>query len=130
MAAANWTAVRWPGAANLVVPRAAIRSRPRALYALIEAMFNGTSPARHDDIAPDTRLVYQLQRGAWPHTMYGMVPMAHVFERLWFAIFDVHYSPHQANYDARAPATDASYVVKTPESKELTAASKRARSRL
>jgi hypothetical protein len=118
VAAANWTAVRWPTSANLVVPRAAVRSRPRALYALIEQMFNGTLPASRDDIARNTRLVYQMQQ---PSQMYGMYLMGHVFERLWFAIFDVNYSPHQADYDTRPPATDTSYVVTTRASKERTA---------
>ena len=101
VAAANWTAVRWPSGANLVVPGAAIRSRPRALYALIQQLFNGTEPALVDNLAPDTALVFQNQVS---RQQVGMMPMAHVFERLWFAIFDVRYSPRQADYDAGSPA--------------------------
>jgi hypothetical protein len=106
VAASNWTAVRWPANADLVVPASAIRSRPKELYMFILLIFNGTSPAngQHGSIAADTTVVVQAplrDRG----NLVGMLPMAHVFERLWFAVFDAErYSPSQADYDARALA--------------------------
>ena len=99
--ASNWTSVRWPGNADLVVPASAIRSRPVELYMLILLIFNGTSPANHDVIAQDTTLILQPPVLPARPNLRGMLPMAHVLERLWFAVFDTQYSPYQADYDAR-----------------------------
>ena len=39
----EWTAARWPISANFVVPRAAVRSRPRVLYSVLVQLLNGTA---------------------------------------------------------------------------------------
>ena len=75
---------------------------------LILLIFNGTQPAQPHIIAPDTTLITQAPLPWGAVNLVGMLPMAHVFERLWFAVFDAHhYSPHQADYDDRPPAVGA-----------------------
>jgi hypothetical protein len=91
------------------VPAAAVRARPRAVYALVAALLNGSAVAPGaDDAAGDTaraddgQLVFRSRDGppgsaprAWPAHFLG-----HVFERLWFAVFDVDYDPSEEVSDA------------------------------
>jgi hypothetical protein len=103
VAASNWTAVRWPANADMLVPATAIRGRALEVYKLMLLIFNGTKPAAHGITMPsDTKMLVSDDT-----RLVAMNQMGHVFERLWFAVFDVHYSPLQADYDARAPAAGA-----------------------
>jgi len=115
--ARNWTSVRWPAKATLLVPAVAIRRRPVTVYSVILQLLNGTSPYAIPEIArqcqphqggqgelrcefaltPDTRLV---------HDKRAMVDMAHVFERTWLAIFDREYSPDPARYSTAGTPCD------------------------
>ena len=98
----GWTSTRWPEAANFVVPRAAVRSRPRVLYSVLVQLLNGTAELEEPSggrPAPDTPLLF----GRW-----SMLQMAHSLERTWFAVFDARFSPHQVVYDARIAEWEAS----------------------
>ena len=108
VAAANWTTVRWPGNAQLLVPRAAIRGRSHTLYVLMAQLLNGTTTKEAAEPEP-ANLVFQSPIFLPAHalTQVAMEPWAHIFERLWFAIFDRRYSPYQADYDARQSASSA-----------------------
>ena len=93
----EWQHARWPEAAQLAVPAWAIRSRPKAVYAVAYALLNGSrmdgveGPEGVNADAYDPPLLYRsaaLGRRPWsPHEW------AHVFERLWFAVFDARYAP-------------------------------------
>ena len=114
-----WQHARWPEAAQLVVPAWAIRSRPKAVYAVAYALLNGSrmdgveGPEGVNADAYDPPLLYrsaELGRRPWsPHEW------AHVFERLWFAVFDARYDPGAqagphtkgANASAAAAAAEA-----------------------
>ena len=95
--AGEWQHARWPEAAQLAVPAWAIRSRPKAVYAVAYALLNGSrtdgveGPEGVNADAYDPPLLYrsaELGRRPWsPHEW------AHVFERLWFAVFDARYNP-------------------------------------
>jgi len=93
----QWQSMRWPEAAQLAVPAWAVRSRPRAVYSVALALLNGSRTDGKEGSegvgaeAYDGPLLYrsaQLGQRPWsPHEW------AHVFERLWFAVFDARYDP-------------------------------------
>ena len=107
----TWQHARWPEAAQLVVPAWAIRSRPKAVYAVAYALLNGSrmdgieGPEGVNADAYDPPLLYRsaaLGRRPWsPHEW------AHVFERLWFAVFDARYTPGPEQGAGGANATAA-----------------------
>ncbi len=121
--AGSWPAVRWAEAAQLAVPWWALRSRPRAVYAVALQLLNGTRLPLEDGSIPAeggtnaeqyaTPLLHrsvQLHHRGW-----SVHEWAHVFERLWLAVFDVDYTPagppadtphaHASAAAAKAPAT-------------------------
>ncbi len=79
------TSIRWPAAAEFMVPAWAIRARPLTLWRVFLLLLNGTTPEPDangvpmDVITQDTVLVYDR---------LAMLHLAHVFERLWFAVLD------------------------------------------
>jgi hypothetical protein len=92
---AEWTAIRWATHAEFIVPGKLIRRRPRLLFQLILQLVNGTMPVSHDDWAPDTQLVYKGMQ---------LLYLAHMFERLFFAIFDPDYQPNHEHYAYTSPS--------------------------
>jgi hypothetical protein len=93
--AGNWRAVRWPEAAQLVVPAWAVRSRPRLLYALALQLLNGSATGIGESGQDqDTNRVQLLHRSArLGYRPWNTHEWSHVFERLWFAVFDARYTP-------------------------------------
>ena len=97
----NLTAVRWPANGHFMAPSWMARTRPLTFWRMVLQLFNGTTPEERDangvprDITtPDTMLV---------HNRLAMLHLAHVFERLWFAVFDRRYAPKlRAIMDAQA----------------------------
>jgi hypothetical protein len=90
----DWGAVRWPGSAQMAVPAWAIRSRPKALYALMLQMINATyAPVGEEAVAGQAQYTV-LYRAAQLHWRpWGAHEWAHIFERMWFAVFDTRYTP-------------------------------------
>ncbi len=110
----EWHHMRWPEAAQLAVPAWAVRSRPKAVYAVAFALLNGSrtdgveGPEGVDASAYDPPLLYRsaaLGRRPWsPHEW------AHVFERLWFAVFDARFDPRPPQ-EAQGNGTASSWAV-------------------
>ena len=86
----NWSlhsTIRWATGAQFVLPGSLIRHHPRSMYRMIEALLNGTT----DGHKPAT----------FKHEERSPLHWAHHFERMWWAIWDPHYSPLSADYAAR-----------------------------
>jgi hypothetical protein len=94
---APWEHVRWPTAAQLGAPRAALASRPRLLYTLLEQLLSADldgaePPKRHAEEAPALLHVYS----PLPIDMrWTSLQWAHSMERLWLAVFDPAYTPYK-----------------------------------
>jgi len=116
VARGNWTTVRWAAAGTFAVPAVLVRKRSYVLYALLLQLFNGTSPwaepgrckpegtvSCEQVVTDDTALVYRK---------IPMLGMAHLFERLWFAVFDPNYTPNPEHWAAilRRDSSDASHL--------------------
>ena len=116
--AGRWSAVRWAEAAQLAVPGWALRSRPRAVYAVALQLLNGTRlPGPDGRIAEEGGTNAEQYRSALLHRSerlhdraWSVHEWAHVFERLWLAVFDTRYTPQgpqHAEADASLPAAAA-----------------------
>ena len=88
----NWSlhsTIRWATGAQFVLPGSLIRHHPVSMYRTIEALLNGTDQRNGHKPA-------SLQ-----HEGTSALQWAHFFERMWWAIWDPHYSPLSADYAAR-----------------------------
>jgi hypothetical protein len=90
----DWGAVRWPEAAQLVVPAWAIRSRPKLVFSVILQLLNSTYLPLGPEADAGQKEYPLLHRSAQLHWRpWGTHEWAHIFERLWFVVFDARYTP-------------------------------------
>jgi hypothetical protein len=95
-APAEWDDIRWAARAQLAVPRALIRSRPRELYVLLRELLAADAADGRDRRAEEAPTLLYVQSAAGVHNKrLTSLNWAHSLERLWFAVFDVRYSPYK-----------------------------------
>lgn len=83
ISASNITALRWPGACSFTLSARAVRKQPKMLFTLLaELLLGGKERFNILRMCPDIRGV-EFCRGARD--------LAHVIERLWFALLDDKY---------------------------------------
>lgn len=106
----SFNRTRYPLGADLLVPARSVLARPRLLFSLLTDLLSGSADGEAEGVAGratarDVPLLVAMDAPGYDRLT--MLHLAHLLERLWFAIFDPDYSPHQAVYDRRLAAADA-----------------------
>ena len=90
-----WDHIRWPQRAELAVPAAAVRSRPRVLYVMLRELLSVDFEGVEQRDAHDAPALLQVTSPAPINKRWTSLQWAHSMERLWFPLFDPAYTPYK-----------------------------------
>ena len=90
-----WEHIRWAQRAELAVPAAAVRSRPRLLYVMLRELLAADLEGVEERDAHDAPALLHVLSPAPINKRWTSLQWAHSMERLWFPLFDPAYSPYK-----------------------------------
>jgi hypothetical protein len=91
----EWAHIRWPQRAQLAVPAALVRSRPRLLYVMLRELLAADLEGGVARDAHEAPALLHVQSPGPIHKRWTSLQWAHSLERLWFPLFDTAYSPYK-----------------------------------